>query len=65
MHHVYGQEAVLKAEVNTKCLDADVLHTDGERSIVSVSLQINASECLQVISGFIPVFIGRLLNDVP
>lgn len=29
MHHVTGQEAVLKAEVHAKCLDADVLHTDG------------------------------------
>lgn len=38
MHHVTGQEAVLKAKVNAKCLDADVLHTDGggKRQIISV-----------------------------
>ncbi len=29
MHHVAGQEAVLKAKVNAKCLDADVFHADG------------------------------------
>lgn len=30
VHHVAGQEAVLKAEVNAERLDADVLHTDEE-----------------------------------
>lgn len=37
MHHVTGQEAVLKAEVNAKCLDTDVIHTGGGGGVQTVS----------------------------
>lgn len=43
MHHVTGQEAVFKAKVNAKCLDADVLHADGGGEN-HLRLSINASE---------------------
>lgn len=42
MHHVTGQEAVLKAEVNAKCLDTDVIHTDGGGG--GFRLSVNVSE---------------------
>lgn len=28
VHHVTGQETVLEAKMNAKCLDADVFHTE-------------------------------------
>lgn len=66
VHHVTGQEAVLKAKVNAECLDTDVIHTGG---VGGFRLSVNASEsnklfCGRVVFRVVPVFIGRLLNDV-
>lgn len=40
MHHVTGQETVLKAKVNTKRLDTDILHTDKEVKTKDKSFQV-------------------------